>query len=151
MNFPEHLKGGIIGSIVVTAGFSLVTKDPDHLAGIFSCCLYGSQFIDLDTHSKPSQFTAFVLTIVGAWGLIMKEPYIPLFLTTSFCFVKIFRHRGWIHTFTVPLIAFFIAYRLQSFYFVAFGMGNIIHLSIDKIWPWKFSNWHDFRFKRWIK
>ena len=151
MNFTEHLKFGLFGGAATAIVLAPVVRDPIELAAISGIVVIGSLFPDLDIHSVPSKIAAICVTVLGIWGIIAKEPYIPLYFTTAFCFLKIFNHRTWLHTYLIPAVSFAVAYNIKSIHFFAFGIGLIIHLVSDRIWPWKLSNWHKLKFPKMLK
>lgn len=151
MNFNEHLKAGVIGGVVTAVAASYITKKPEHLAAVFGLTVAGSLFPDLDTASNPSRITALCLTIFGIVSIYTREPYLALYFMTAFCLVKSFKHRGFSHSYMIPAALIFMSYDFSVPWFAAFGIGCIIHLFIDKLYPWKLSNWLKFELPRMLK
>lgn len=141
MNFPEHLKAGFAGSIAVTCCAVGFTQEPLELLAVFGVTLAGSLAPDLDTQSTPSMAAAAIAFAIGIGGFVFREPYVPLAITTFFCFIKIFSHRTWVHTYTVVAIILFLGIEYNEPITVPFCIGYIIHFVVDKIWPWRVSNW----------
>lgn len=151
MNFPQHLKAGMIGGALTSIAFSTLTHEPEKLVSIFCLTVLGSLAPDLDTQSKPSKFAAIALTIAGVIALYRKELYPIIYFLIGFSFIKCFNHRSWTHVYLVPLSLFIIGYKTNVIYFIPIGIGVMVHYLIDKLWPWKLSNWHKFKLPKMLK
>lgn len=144
MNFKDHLRFGVVGGIVTAAASGFVTQKPEEVAIIFGLTVAGSLFPDLDTASIPSRITAFILTITGLLCIYYRELYPVVYFMWAFCFVKSFKHRGFSHSWFIPAALIGLTLYLELLWFAAFGIGCIIHLVVDKIYPWKVKNWFAF-------
>ncbi len=149
MIFRQHLGYGFVASAIASASFAFaksgfelpITADSGDIALVFGLCLAGSLAPDLDTQSTPSRIVAIFGFFFCSLSLFHREPYPALIFATAFIFIKSLSHRGWIHTYTLPLILVVMGIVLQLWMIIPFSLGIIVHFKCDGMKVFKKSNW----------
>lgn len=153
MNFKGHVIGSTIAAVgltgvAVAVDTSLSTKD---IALIVPMVILGGNFPDIDTESKPSRYYAIGMTITFAIFSFLGMYIHGLMPVIPFTAAKIFKHRGWTHSFKLVFALIFSSIIVELLSFVipdnyswlkefilkfdiqiaCFGIGITIHILLD--------------------
>ncbi len=152
MNFKEHSNAGIVVSVPVIGLSYYIFQDIRTSLTMGICCFAGSLIPDLDTGSTPSRITAIALLV---WSLAAYSVYkfgvqIPQrwVFNIELCFwanliyiaFKASKHRGISHKYILPVTFAFIAFYTGYLWFTAIAIGIIVHLFVDRIYPWNYRS-----------
>ncbi len=141
MKFSSHLKAGLAISAIAGAGSYLFFGDTLSAAYAAALTLTGSLFPDLDTNSIPSRWAARIGLLITFICLYTKT-YLPAVVAGGLFFaVKSGKHRGFTHSYALPLIAIIVGISSGNFLFCAFGIGLIVHFFLDGLSLLVAENW----------
>ncbi|MBU2647526.1 metal-dependent hydrolase [bacterium] len=143
MNFPSHLKAGLIASAAVTISARTITGTDklESLAMIFLLCLVGSLAPDLDTKSVPHKIAALFGFMFCIASIYTGHPYPAPYFATGFLFISSMDHRGYTHVYLWPLILIGAGLYGMNLYLISFGVGLLTHYALDRMNPLKLNNW----------
>jgi membrane-bound metal-dependent hydrolase YbcI (DUF457 family) len=148
MNFKQHATLGIITGAVcgVTASYT-GTRDLEAFAVAGLTAFVGSQFPDLDTKSTPSKWfarLAVLLVIFDSFRPFYADSQIEYYYpAVLFCFMQSGKHRGWTHSYFVPMVCFGLGvyFKYDFMLFASFAMGVLSHYYLDRMSLFKKSSW----------
>jgi hypothetical protein len=141
MDFKQHSRAGLIVSgIVLIAGLIVFKKIEQPL--LWAVLVYlGAIFSDLDTQSIPSILVSRIGFVLSCIMLMLNKPWPPAIAGAAFFLIKSGKHRGFIHKWWLPSAFMASGLIWSQPACLAFGVGLIIHLMVDKISPLKWANW----------
>lgn len=139
MNFKEHLTGGLAAGTVATGTLAAIpghaASDPREYAFIFALIVAGSLAPDLDTHSKPSRYTAMAGAVFSAVSIYFKEYHYAAWAGLVFFIIKAQKHRGVTHSWLLPVLCVGVSLYMGNLFAAAFGGGLATHYVLDRISP----------------
>jgi len=144
MNFKGHLIGSIItGLIASSVAYYQCDVKLDDTAIILPICILGGNFPDVDTNSIPSKFYAIFGLILAIVLIYSGLPALAGAIFVPFILAKATVHRGWTHKYYLPVGMMIIAnyWPEYALILIAFGVGVITHLILDKIYPLAEKGW----------
>lgn len=147
MNFKEHATGGIISSAICSGFAELANAETIESLKCGAIAFFFSLFPDVDTQSHISKFLAkfvvFSNLILIASGLYLYAGI----LGTCYAWLKMGKHRGWTHSYFLPVLFFILAFNYVEYtlYFISLAIGLLAHYFIDGMNPLKRKEWVDFK------
>lgn len=148
MNFMGHAIGaGVVG--IGAAAFILKTGNSPAMALKIGGILWlGGQTPDLDIASIPSKWfgrlgfvAAGLLFGYGFLGRDHRAIAISSVIGLTALLLLAMKHRGPLHKYWLPAFCIFMSVFHGDALMLAFGCGIIVHLLLDRVFPWQFKGW----------
>ncbi len=143
MNFKAHATAGATTAGVVSLSALVLTGD-NHVSLLCGIIVFlMSLFPDLDTASIPSRYFAIGSLVVSVILMSFQEYYYCSLIGMSFLCMKVGKHRGWTHKYTLPLGFILVSYFFPNYdlILISFGVGLVTHYACDGMNPMKRKNW----------
>jgi hypothetical protein len=152
MNFKAHATAGL-----TTAGFTslavfALTQDNGVSLTCAGIVFLMSLFPDLDTASKPSRYFAIIALTTSLILMYYQQYYYVSLIGMSFLCLKVGKHRGWTHKYSLPLGFLITSYIFPNFdlIWISFAVGLCVHYACDSMSPLKLKNWIDIKLVEWV-
>lgn len=143
MNFEFHSVLGASTAGITSLAVFVITKDSSVSLLCAGIVFLMSLFPDLDTASKPSRYFAIFCLSVSIVLMIFEQYYYISMICIPFLCMKVGKHRGWTHKYTLPLGFLIIAYIFPNvdLIWISFSIGLITHYACDGMSPIIKKNW----------
>lgn len=143
MNFQGHIAGGIAAGLIYSgvlrlSGYPIQEALPIPL----TVTVLASIFPDSDTKSTPTRIFAVFGLVLSVWEATRGQFLHILSYWCIFGLAQASKHRGWTHSYFLPVAIMFSPFPT---YMVAAGaIGLIVHYLLDDRYPWEIRNWRLF-------
>lgn len=148
MNFMGHAVGaGIVG--IGAAGFVLESGNSPLMAAKVGGILWlGGQIPDFDIASIPARWFGrlgfLAAGLLFGYGFLARDHRaiaISSMIGLAALLLLAMKHRGPLHKYWLPAFCIAISVFRGDYLLLAAGVGMIVHLLLDRIFPWQFKGW----------
>lgn len=148
MKFLGHAVGAGVVGIIATA-LTLEAGNSLRMAAEIGGVLWlGGQVPDLDIASIPAKWFGrlgfLAAGLLFGYGFLAREHgaiAISAVIGLMALLLMAIQHRGPLHKYWLPAACVFMSLFQGNSLMMAFGLGIIVHLMLDKIFPWQFRGW----------
>lgn len=148
MNFLGHAIGA--GATGIAAG-ALVMENgnsPQMALKVAGVLWIGGQIPDIDITSIPSRWfgrlgflAAGLLFGYGFFARVFEAIAVSSIIGLAALLFMAMKHRGPLHKYWLSGFCLFLGFFRGDYLILAFGVGMITHLLLDRIFPWQFKGW----------
>ena len=148
MNFKDHVTAGLFTSALCAGIAELANATPLESLTCGVIAFTFSLFPDVDTHSHISKILARCVVLVSLLLIITKNFFLSSVISTAYVWLKMGKHRGWTHSYFLPVVFFVFAYKYIEYtlYFSSLSLGLITHYIMDGMNPFSKKQWIDYSF-----
>lgn len=148
MNFMGHAIGASVAGIGAAAYTITAGNTPLMALKVAGVLWVGGQIPDLDIGSIPTRWFGrlgfLAAGLLFGYGFLARDHSaiaISSIIGLTALLLMAMKHRGPLHKYWLPGFCVFLGFFRGDYLILAFGVGMIVHLLLDRIFFWQFKGW----------